>query len=79
MDGTDSHPKIKENQMGLIVSRKLNESVIIKTEFGQIEIIITNIHATRVGLKIECPREYLILRKELDTPVPKALEQKEQS
>ena len=77
MDGTDSHPKIKEDQMGLIVSRKLNESIIINTELAQIEIIVTNIHTSRVGLKVECPREFLILRKELDkTPVPKIQEQK---
>lgn len=62
--------------MGLTVSRKLNESIIIKTELGQIEIIITNIHASKVGLKIECPREFIILRKELDTPMIKTLEQK---
>ena len=66
--------------MGLIVSRRQNESIIIKTDQGQIEIIVTNIHASRVGLKIECPREFLILRKELDkTPVPKILDQKAQS
>jgi carbon storage regulator CsrA len=77
VDGTDSHPKIKEDLMGLIVSRKLNESIIIKTELGQIEIIVTNIHASRVSVKVECPREFLILRKELDkTPVPKIQEQK---
>ena len=76
----DSHPKIKEDLMGLIVSRRQNESIIIKTDQGQIEIIVTNIHATRVGLKIECPREFLILRKELDKPtVPNILDQKAQS
>lgn len=76
----DSHPKIKEDLMGLIVSRRQNESIIIKTDQGQIEIIVTNIHASRVGLKIECPREFLILRKELDKPtVPKILDQKAQS
>ena len=65
--------------MGLIVSRKLNESIIIKTELGQIEIIVTNIHTSRVSLKVECPREFLILRKELDnTPALKIQEQKVQ-
>jgi len=77
VDETDSHPKIKEDLMGLIVSRKLNESIIIKTELGQIEIIVTNIHTSRVSVKVECPREFLILRKELDkTPAPKIQEQK---
>lgn len=71
----DSHPKIKEDLMGLIVSRRQNESIIIKTDQGQIEIIVTNIHATRVSVKIECPREFLILRKELDK-APKIQEQK---
>ena len=64
--------------MGLIVSRKLNESIIIKTEQGQIEIIVASIHKSRVSVKIECPREYLILRKELDkAPASKEHEQKD--
>lgn len=46
----------------LVVSRKLNESVIID---GKIEIIISEISGDKVQLAIHAPREMTILRKEL--------------
>lgn len=46
----------------LVVSRKLNESIIID---GKIEIIISEISGDKVQLAIEAPREMPILRKEL--------------
>lgn len=45
-----------------MVSRKLNESIIID---GKIEIIISEISGDKVQLAIEAPREMPILRKEL--------------
>lgn len=46
----------------LVVSRKLNESIIID---GKIEVIISEISGDKVQLAIEAPREMPILRKEL--------------
>ena len=51
----------------LILSRKLNESVVIELEGSdeQIEIIVTEMTANQVRLGIQAPRGCKIWRKEL--------------
>lgn len=60
-----SHLRIRRNNMGLIVSRKTSEVVVIETDKGPIEIMVTEVSGSKVKLKIDCSRDFLILRKEL--------------
>lgn len=57
--------------MGLLVSRRASEVVVIETDKGPIEIMVTEISGNKVKLKIDCSRDFLILRKELIKKEPK--------
>ena len=49
----------------LILSRKTNESLLIETAEGVIEVIVTEINPGQVRLGIQAPKDCRILRKEL--------------
>ncbi len=54
--------KTYENRAGLCVTRRKGETVCIGED---IEITITELRHTDVGLRIRAPKDVLILRKEL--------------
>ncbi|HCC01428.1 MAG TPA: carbon storage regulator [Ruminococcaceae bacterium] len=49
----------------LILSRKSNESLLIESANGTIEIVVTEITPGQVRLGIQAPKSCRILRKEL--------------
>lgn len=49
----------------LILSRKVDESVIVKSNEGDIEIVVTEIGGGKVRLGINAPKGCKILREEL--------------
>jgi sRNA-binding carbon storage regulator CsrA len=51
--------------MGLTISRRAGEKVILETAQGPIEIEITEITPSRIKMKFECSRDIVILRKEI--------------
>jgi sRNA-binding carbon storage regulator CsrA len=51
--------------MGLTISRKVGEKVILETTQGPIEIEITEIASNRIRMRFECSRDIVILRKEI--------------
>tara|TARA_Y100000034_G_C6635639_1_gene277683 strand:- start:394 stop:591 length:198 start_codon:yes stop_codon:yes gene_type:complete len=53
---------MKMNNSGLVLTRKLNESIIIGDD---IEISVTDIARGKVKIKIQAPDDTVILRKEL--------------
>ena len=61
----DLHLKTKEGTMGLTISRKRGEKVVLQTTQGPIEIEITEISANRIRMRFECSRDIVILRKEI--------------
>lgn len=64
-DAMDSRLKTKEGQMGLTISRKRGEKVVLQTAQGPIEIEITEINSNRIRMRFECSRDIVILRKEI--------------
>ena len=51
--------------MGLTISRRAGEKVVLETTQGPIEIEITEITPSRIKMKFECSRDIVILRKEI--------------
>lgn len=49
----------------LIISRKSNESFIIETKEGNIEIVVTEITSGQAKIGIQAPKGFKIWRKEL--------------
>lgn len=48
----------------LVLSRKSNESLILKTEQGDIEIIMLKTNGVRTSIGIRAPEEIKVYRKE---------------
>lgn len=49
----------------LVLSRKKNESIVIKGDSGDIRIVVVEIDKGKIRLGIEAPRGYPIVRGEL--------------
>ena len=49
----------------LMLSRKINESLIIEGADGPIEIVVTELSSGQVRFGIKAPKTYKIFRKEL--------------
>jgi carbon storage regulator len=49
----------------LVLSRKKNESIIIKGDSGDIRIVVVEIDKGKVRFGIDAPRGYAIVREEL--------------
>ena len=49
----------------LVLSRKKNESIVIKGDSGDIRIVVVEIDKGKIRLGIEAPRGYPIVREEL--------------
>jgi carbon storage regulator CsrA len=61
----DLHQKIKEDTMGLVLSRRVGEKVVLETNQGPITVTITDLSPSRVKLSFDCSRDILILRSEI--------------
>lgn len=49
----------------MILSRKLNQSIVIGDGVNQIRVVIYGIDRDRVKIGVDAPRETLVLRDEL--------------
>jgi carbon storage regulator len=49
----------------LVLSRKKNESIVIKGDNGDIRIVVVEIDKGKIRLGIDAPRGYPIVREEL--------------
>jgi carbon storage regulator CsrA len=54
----------------LVLSRKIEEGFRIPTALGDIHVSINDIRGHKVSVGIEAPREFIILRDELDDRLP---------
>ena len=52
----------------LKLTRKLNESIILQTTDGLIEVLISKVNGAQVGVGIKAPPQVNIYRKELSQP-----------
>jgi carbon storage regulator len=49
----------------LVLSRKINESIVIKSDSGDIRIVVIEIDKGKIRLGIDAPKGYPIVREEL--------------
>lgn len=49
----------------LVLSRKKNESIVIKSDSGDIRIVVLEIDKGKIRLGIDAPKGYSIVREEL--------------
>jgi carbon storage regulator len=49
----------------LVLSRKINEGIIIKGDSGDIRIVVVEMDKGKIRLGIDAPRGYQIVREEL--------------
>ncbi len=56
----------------LVLSRKNNQSILIRGREGEIRVVVVESEKGRIRLGIEAPKGYLILREEVVTEVRQA-------
>ncbi len=49
----------------LVLTRSVNESVVITTPTGQIEVTVAKILGNNIRLGFTAPKEFIIMRKEI--------------
>lgn len=59
----------------LVLSRKNNQSILIRGKEGEIRVVVVESEKGRIRLGIEAPKGYLILREEVVTEVRQANKQ----
>jgi len=49
----------------LVLTRRKNESLIIQTDLGDVEVKVLHIKGTQVHIGIDAPREIPVIRREV--------------
>jgi carbon storage regulator len=56
----------------LVLSRKNNQSILIRGKEGEIRVVVVESEKGKIRLGIEAPKGYLILREEVVTEIRQA-------
>ncbi len=56
----------------LVLSRKNNQSILIRGRDGEIKVVVVESEKGKIRLGIEAPKGYLILREEVVTEIRQA-------